>query len=69
MVTLCVYAQTAGFAFVGLDDDSYVSENPHVMGGPTAPNIAWAWTTTTTQPMSWVSRWRLAPDGCRRRRT
>ena len=45
--TLFVYAQVAGFGFVGLDDDSYVSENPHVMGGPTASNIAWAWTTTT----------------------
>ena len=46
-MTIFVYAQVAGFGFVGLDDNSYVYDNPHVMGGPTASNVAWAWNTTT----------------------
>src|SRR4029453_14117238 len=45
-----VYAQVAGFGFVGLDDNSYVSENPHVMAGLSGPSVAWAWTTTTETP-------------------
>jgi tetratricopeptide (TPR) repeat protein len=44
---LFVYAQVGGFGFVGLDDNSYVSDNPHVMSGLTASGIAWAWTTST----------------------
>ena len=32
---LFVYAQVGGFGFVGLDDNSYVSDNPHVMSGLT----------------------------------
>lgn len=56
--TLFVYAQVAGFGFVGLDDNSYVSENPHVMAGLSGPSVAWAWTTTTQThwaPMTFMS--------------
>src|SRR5262245_2132270 len=56
--TLFVYAQVRGFEFVGLDDRSYVAENPHVLAGLTASSLAWAWTITTEThwaPLTWMS--------------
>jgi protein O-mannosyl-transferase len=43
--TLAVYAQTARFNFVNFDDPDYVTANPHVRGGFTAGNVAWAFTS------------------------
>ena len=44
-VTLAVYAQAAHFDFVNFDDPDYVTANPHVIGGFTAENIRWAFTS------------------------
>jgi tetratricopeptide (TPR) repeat protein len=43
--TFAVYARTANFDFVNFDDPDYVTANPHVRGGFTAGNIAWAFTS------------------------
>jgi tetratricopeptide (TPR) repeat protein len=40
-----VYARTAHFDFVNFDDPESVTANPHVRGGFTAANIAWAFTS------------------------
>jgi tetratricopeptide (TPR) repeat protein len=42
---VAVYAQTAHFDFVNFDDPDYVTANPHVRGGFTAQNVAWAFTS------------------------
>ncbi len=58
VLTLLVYAQTVRFGFVRLDDPAYVAENPHVLGGPTPANLAWAFTTThrsNWHPLTWLS--------------
>lgn len=57
-VTLVVYAQTGTFQFTNFDDHFFVSENPVVLGGVTAANIAWAFTTVTAstwQPLTWLT--------------
>jgi Flp pilus assembly protein TadD len=43
-----VYGQTAGFGFINFDDDEYVYENPHVLGGLNATGVAWAFTHAET---------------------
>ena len=43
--TIAVYARTVSFDFVNFDDPDYVTANPHVRGGFTAQNIAWAFTS------------------------
>lgn len=53
-----VYAPTAGFEFVNWDDDQYIVENPHVLGGLSGSNIRWAFTTTRVanwHPLTWLS--------------
>ena len=58
LATLAVYAQAPGFGFINLDDNVYVYENAHVLGGPTREGIAWAWTTRTEanwHPLTWIS--------------
>src|SRR5437763_4670518 len=49
--TLTLYARTARFDFVNLDDGPYVYGNDHVLGGLTASNVAWAFTT------GWPAYW------------
>ena len=39
-----VYGQTMHFSFINLDDEIYVYENTHVLGGLTAADVAWAFT-------------------------
>ncbi|HUB79406.1 MAG TPA: tetratricopeptide repeat protein [Bryobacteraceae bacterium] len=43
--TLALYVRTVNFDFVNFDDPDYVTANPHVRGGFTAGNIAWAFTS------------------------
>jgi tetratricopeptide (TPR) repeat protein len=43
--TLAVYAQAAYFDFINFDDPDYVTANPHVRGGFSAQNVAWAFTS------------------------
>ncbi len=53
-----VFAQTVNFEFVNYDDDKYVYENPHVRGGVTAAEIAWAFTSSRASnwhPLTWLS--------------
>ena len=57
-VTLSIFWQTAGHQFINFDDPLYVTNNPHVKGGFTGKNIAWAFTTTTASnwhPLTWLS--------------
>lgn len=56
--TFAVYASTAGFGFVTLDDPTYVTKNPHVLQGLTGAGIAWAFTTTWASnyhPLTWIA--------------
>ena len=58
LATFVAYAPVAGFDFVNWDDDQYIVENPHVLGGLTAANIRWAFTTThlgNWHPLTWLS--------------
>ena len=43
--TFAVYARAIHFDFVNFDDPDYVTANPHVRGGFTPANIAWAFTS------------------------
>jgi tetratricopeptide (TPR) repeat protein len=58
LLVAAVYAQTAQFDFVFYDDDAYVTENPHVRTGLSAPNAAWAFTNREAgnwHPLTWLS--------------
>jgi protein O-mannosyl-transferase len=58
LTTLLVYWQAGSFGFVDYDDNIYVYDNPHVMGGLTADNIVWAFTTghgSFWHPVTWLS--------------
>jgi hypothetical protein len=43
-ITFAVFAQTAHFSFVNLDDDAYVYGNSRVSSGLTWKGVAWVWT-------------------------
>jgi tetratricopeptide (TPR) repeat protein len=52
------YSGAVRNGFVNYDDAGYVQHNPHVLGGPTAANLAWAATATAEanwHPLTWVS--------------
>lgn len=54
LVTLCVFWQTRQFEFLNIDDDAYVTRNPHVAGGLTADNVRWAFSFgSTAQTANW----------------
>jgi len=58
LATSAVYWQVREFSFVNYDDDSYVTDNPHVRDGLTFENVAWAFTTghaSNWLPMTWLS--------------
>jgi Tfp pilus assembly protein PilF len=58
LATLAIYAQTAHHGYLAYDDDQYVYENPRVMAGLTASNVAWAFTTffySNWHPLTWIS--------------
>jgi len=57
-VTLAVYLQTVNHLFIQIDDDVYVTSNPHVTTGITIKNIAWAFASveaTNWHPVTWLS--------------
>ena len=57
-ITIAIYWQVAGFAFVNYDDLDYVPQNFHLAGGLTGDSVKWALTTfylSTWQPMVWLS--------------
>ena len=56
--TLAVFWQVRRFEFVNVDDPQYITENPHVRGGLTARDIAWAFGATKASnwhPLTWLS--------------
>jgi tetratricopeptide (TPR) repeat protein len=58
LVTFAIYAPVARHGFVDYDDSDYVLANPHVQGGLTRANMAWAFTTghaSNWHPLTWLS--------------
>lgn len=57
--TFAVFAQVYNHDFIQLDDREYVKDNPHLQGGLTPANIAWAFTNTgwsaNWHPVTWLS--------------
>lgn len=53
------WSSTRSFDFVNFDDGEYVTENDHVLGGLSAANVKWAWTTAgyaaNWHPLTWMS--------------
>jgi hypothetical protein len=57
-ITLATYWQVRNHAFINLDDQAYIYENPRVMGGLTGSSVAWAFTSVDYfywQPVTWLS--------------
>jgi tetratricopeptide (TPR) repeat protein len=54
---LVVYAQTASFAFVNIDDQQYLTDNPHVLQGLSAEGLRWAFgfRAANWHPLTWLS--------------
>ncbi|MHC4989321.1 MAG: hypothetical protein ACYTFX_12660, partial [Planctomycetota bacterium] len=50
IVTLAAYWPVLGADFVNYDDPSYVTENPHVLGGLTLDGVTWAFTMDNDIP-------------------
>jgi Tfp pilus assembly protein PilF len=58
MVTLVAFGQVKHNKFINLDDDLYVTDNPHVKEGLTFKGVLWAFTTMYSgywHPMTWLS--------------
>lgn len=58
ILTIAVYVPAFHCGFVNFDDHTYVTENPHVLGGFTFENILWAFTTlfaANWHPLTWLS--------------
>jgi len=58
IITVAVYWQVGGHAFVNLDDNGYVEFNDHVQHGINAETVRWAFTTFTESnwhPLTWLS--------------
>lgn len=58
VLTLAAYLPLWHNGFVDLDDDWYITANPHVRTGLTADNVRWALTTfhgKYWQPLSWLA--------------
>ena len=56
--TAAVYAETASFDFVALDDPLHVTRNPMVRAGLSADGVRWAFTETHAGywiPLTWIS--------------
>jgi protein O-mannosyl-transferase len=57
-VTLAAYWPVLQNGFVSYDDRTYVTENPHMLGGMTRANVAWALRTAHAgnwHPVTWLS--------------
>ena len=59
LAVIAVFGQTAGHDFVNCDDDDYVYENRHVLGGLSGAGTAWAFTqhdvSAQWQPLTLLS--------------
>lgn len=58
LLTLLVYSGVLRCQFVNYDDPDYVTANQRVLGGLTAENLKWAFTTghaSNWHPLTWIS--------------
>jgi protein O-mannosyl-transferase len=58
VITVLVYAPVRNHEFVAYDDNTYVTDNPHVKGGLTWSAVIWAFTTGYANfwhPLTWLS--------------
>jgi tetratricopeptide (TPR) repeat protein len=58
LATGLVFGQTVRHAFVNLDDNVYVYENPHVSRGLSVPGFVWAFShshVANWHPLTWIS--------------
>jgi tetratricopeptide (TPR) repeat protein len=57
VITLAIYSPSLHHQFLLYDDQQYVTENPHVIGGLTAANIRWAfgYHAANWHPLTWLS--------------
>ncbi len=58
VAVLAIYWPVLGYDFILYDDPTYFSSNPHVLGGVTWDNLAWAFRTTENSswyPLTWLS--------------
>ena len=59
LLTLAFWAPGMRYRLVNFDDNDYVFDNPHVLGGLTPAAIRWAWTDTAQaanwHPLTWMS--------------
>ena len=56
--TAAIYSRAARNPFLHVDDQNYVTENPHVQAGVTWQTFTWALTATAAQnwhPLTWLS--------------
>ncbi len=58
LVTSAVYSRATRNPFMHVDDQNYVTENPHVQAGLTWQTLTWSLTATSAQnwhPLTWLS--------------
>ncbi len=58
ILVLVIYAQTVGFAFINLDDNLYIFNNPVIQKGLTLDTIRWAFNdfrVANWHPLTWIS--------------
>ena len=57
VITGLAFAPVRHNAFVGYDDDIYVSDNPHLLGGLTWENVRWAFSANLTEASPNADYW------------
>lgn len=58
LATLAVYNAAAHNGFTNFDDNTYITDNPHIRGGLTWETVAWAFTSRDAanwHPITWLS--------------
>ena len=58
LISLLAYLPVREYAFVVYDDPEYVTDNPIVQAGLTAPGVVWActtWHVSNWHPLTWLS--------------
>src|SRR5436305_8442747 len=71
VLTLIVFGQIAGHAFLNYDDGQFIYENEAVKSGLNATSVGWALTSASIgwYPLTWISHeldvtlWGLKPGG------
>jgi Tfp pilus assembly protein PilF len=58
LVTATLYWPVMQHQFINIDDDQYITNNPHIQAGLTWPGLAWAFRTgyaANWHPLTWIS--------------